>query len=70
MEVVKAGMSSLAEVLQRISTAAYQAAAAAAGESGNGTSDGAEGPGDGAGDGTGDGAAAEEETVEGEFKEV
>src|SRR5512132_2958862 len=35
MEVVKAGMSSLAEVLQRISTAAYQAAAAAAGDSGN-----------------------------------
>jgi molecular chaperone DnaK len=69
MEVVKAGMSSLAEVLQRISTAAYQAAAAAAGESGNGTSDGAEGPGDGA-DGAADGAPAEEETVEGEFKEV
>ena len=29
-----------------------------------------DGPGDGAGGGTGDGAAAEEETVEGEFKEV
>jgi len=71
MEVVKAGMSSLAEVLQRISTAAYQAAAAAAGDSGNGTADGAEGPAEGAGsEGAGDGAAAEEETVEGEFKEV
>src|SRR6476660_4158867 len=71
MEVVKAGMSSLAEVLQRISTAAYQAAAAAAGDSGNGTADGAEGPGEGAdSEGAGDGAAAEEETVEGEFKEV
>ena len=40
MEAVKAGMSSLAESLQRVSTAAYQAAASAAGESGNGTSDG------------------------------
>ena len=72
MEPVKAGMSSLAETLQRVSTAAYQAAASSAGDSGNGTSDG-----------TGDGAeaagrrgcrgrrgAAEEETVEGEFKEV
>ena len=70
MEVVKAGMSSLAEVLQRVSTAAYQAAASrpATEERVRRT-----GPADGsepAGDGAGDGAAAEEETVEGEFKEV
>ena len=72
-EPIKAGMSSLAEVLQRVSTAAYQAASAAgSGDSGNGTSDGgagddgtAGGPGD-----AGDTAGAEEETVEGEFKEV
>jgi molecular chaperone DnaK len=73
MEAVKAGMSSLAESLQRVSTAAYQAAASATGESGNGSSDGT---GDGGADGAGpDGAEgaegeAEEETVEGEFKEV
>ena len=73
MEAVKAGMSSLAESLQRVSTAAYQAAASAAGESGNGSSDGT---GDDSSDGAGsDGAEpaegeAEEETVEGEFKEV
>jgi molecular chaperone DnaK len=73
MEAVKAGMSSLAESLQRVSTAAYQAAASSAGDSGNGTSDGtgAEGA-DGAGpEGAEDAeGAAEEETVEGEFKEV
>ena len=70
MEVVKAGMSSLAEVLQRVSTAAYQAAAASApGSPATGPSDGT-GASGGAGDGAGDGAAAEEETVEGEFKEV
>src|SRR6187402_1062731 len=40
MEPVKAGMSSLAETLQRVSTAAYQAAASSAGDSGNGSSDG------------------------------
>ncbi|MEZ0241290.1 MAG: Hsp70 family protein, partial [Chloroflexota bacterium] len=70
LEVVKAGMSSLAEVLQRISTAAYQAAAAGAGESGNGTSEGTADGAEPEADGAGDGTAAEEETVEGEFKEV
>ena len=40
MDVVKSGMTSLAEVLQRVSTAAYQAAASAAGESDNGSSNG------------------------------
>ncbi len=72
MEAVKAGMSSLAESLQRVSTAAYQAAASAAGDSGNGTSDGTDDGADGAGPEGAEGAegAAEEETVEGEFKEV
>ncbi len=73
MELVRAGMTSLAEVLQRVSTAAYQAASAA-GDSGNGTSEGGAGESgesaDGAGEGADDGAAADEETVEGEFKEV
>ncbi len=74
MEPVKAGMSSLAETLQRVSTAAYQAAASSAGDSGNGTSDGTGDDADGSGAGA-EGAedaegAAEEETVEGEFKEV
>jgi molecular chaperone DnaK len=73
IEAVKTGMTSLAETLQRLSTAAYQAASAAGG------------PGDAAGDGAGDGTGAsgaagetgegagstsDEETVEGEFKEV
>jgi hypothetical protein len=63
-------MTSLAEVLQRVSTAAYQAASAA-GDSGNGTSEGGAGEsGDETGEGAGDGAPADEETVEGEFKEV
>src|SRR6186997_2307961 len=72
MEAVKAGMSSLAESLQRVSTAAYQAAASAAGESGNGSSDGTSDGTDGAGPDAAEGAEgeAEEETVEGEFKEV
>jgi molecular chaperone DnaK len=73
MEPVQAGMSSLAETLQRVSTAAYQAAASSAGESGgdstNGT--GADGAGPDGADGTGAAeGAADEETVEGEFKEV
>jgi molecular chaperone DnaK len=63
-DAVKAGMSSLAETLQRVSTAAYQASADDAGNGTNGSS-----PEDGTGaEGTGE--AAGEETVEGEFKEV
>ena len=77
MDIVKTGMTALAETLNRIGAAAYQAAAADAGD-GNGAG----------GDGTGeageagesadgeapeaaaDGAPAEDEAVEGEFKEV
>jgi molecular chaperone DnaK len=77
VEAVKSGMTSLAETLSRVSTAAYQAGASAADESANGASgdgsDGTDGTGDaGAGpDGATDGAeGAGEETVEGEFKEV
>src|SRR3954470_9160167 len=40
MDVVKSGMESLAEVLQRVSAAAYQAAASSAGDSDNGSSNG------------------------------
>jgi molecular chaperone DnaK len=79
IEPVRTGMTALAETLQRVSTAAYQASAAAGSASdgsGSGGEDGA-GP-DGAGpDGAGAGEAGEgageaegEETVEGEFKEV
>ena len=83
---VKTGMSSLAETLQRVSTAAYQAASAAGDASGDatdGTSDGTDGTGSAgagagsAGAGAGGSAGAEagagagaEEPVEGEFKEV
>src|SRR6187551_2855084 len=67
MDVVRSGMSSLAEVLQRVSTAAYQASG------GDGTNGSAEGPGgeDGAAGAAGGGTeGVGEETVEGEFKEV
>src|SRR5688572_21485379 len=67
IEAVKTGMTALAETLQRVSTAAYQAASA--GDSGNGSSDGTDAAG-GAGATEGEPAAADEETVEGEFKEV
>jgi molecular chaperone DnaK len=71
-EAVRTGMTSLAETLQRISTAAYQAAAA---ESPNGSDGSGEGEGE-AGEAPGEGEPAAEaegagdETVEGEFKEV
>jgi molecular chaperone DnaK len=70
VEAIRGGMTSLAEILQRVSTAAYQAAAASAGESSNGTdgSDGAAPEGE-AGQ-AGEAAPEGEETVEGEFKEV
>jgi molecular chaperone DnaK len=68
---VTSGATALAEVLSRISTAAYQAAQAEGSANGDGPS---AGPADG-GSST-DGSSAEEsagdagETVEGEFKEV
>jgi hypothetical protein len=75
VEAIRSGMTSLAEILNRVSTAAYQASAAEAGStngSGDGTGDGA-GPSAGDGEGAGEGATADadgEEAVEGEFKEV
>ena len=68
VEAVRNGMNSLAETLQRVSTAAYQAAASS---SDNGT-DGADGAGEEPGpegESTPEGEAGEE-PVEGEFKEV
>jgi molecular chaperone DnaK len=69
IDAVRSQMSSLSETLQRVSTAAYQAAgAASADESADGASaDGADGTGS---EGTDEAAAEGEETVEGEFKEV
>jgi molecular chaperone DnaK len=63
IEAVRTAMSALAETLQRVSTAAYQAASAAGESDGAG---GAEGP----EAGTEGEAPAGEETVEGEYKEV
>ncbi len=67
LDAVKRTAGELAEVLQRVGTAAYQAAASAPdGSSAGGPDDGST-----ASNGTGDAAAPEgEETVEGEFKEV
>jgi molecular chaperone DnaK len=81
---ITAGASALAETLQRVSTAAYQAAASEAGA--NGSSDGGDGAGSagaegaepegepaGARAGGGSGSSSDggsDDTVEGEFKEV
>jgi molecular chaperone DnaK len=61
-DVVKARATELAEVLQRVGAAAYAAAGAPG-------ADGAEGPDDGASE-PGAEPGADDETVEGEFKEV
>jgi molecular chaperone DnaK len=75
VELIRSGMTALAETLNRVSTAAYQASASEAGPT-NG-SDGEGGPGGSGGPGEGEGPTAEgeaspegEEAVEGEFKEV
>jgi molecular chaperone DnaK len=65
LDAVKTRASGLAEVLQRVSTAAYQAAAA---EAGSESGDAASTP--PADESSPPGAAEGEETVEGEFKEV
>jgi molecular chaperone DnaK len=78
MDAVRSRASALTSVLQRVATAAYQAAGPTGGPSGDGQP-GAEGePGAGAGEVEGEGAAAGagtggsggDETVEGEYKEV
>ncbi len=63
VDVVKTRATELAAVLERVGTAAY-AAAAAAGEPP------ADGTGEPSTDGAGEAAGTEDETVEGEFKEV
>jgi molecular chaperone DnaK len=79
VEAIRSMMGSLGETLQRISTAAYQAAAASGGDGSNGaggagdSAGGAGGAGDASGaegEPAGAGAGTGEETVEGEFKEV
>jgi molecular chaperone DnaK len=66
VEAIRSKMNELAASLQKVSTAAYQAAAPTGG--GNGT-DGAAPEGEPAGTAAG-GGSAEDEAVEGEFKEV
>jgi len=69
LEAIRARMSELAQSLQRVSTAAYQAAGSTPG--GDGQSAGAEPGGETTADGEAAGEGAEtEEAVEGEFKEV
>jgi hypothetical protein len=64
-------MTSLAEILQRVSTAAYQAASTGGPDGTDGTGEGASSNGYEAPEGAdGDAGAPEGETVEGEFKEV
>ncbi|OGO51883.1 MAG: molecular chaperone DnaK [Chloroflexi bacterium RBG_16_70_13] len=76
LDAVKSGAESLVETLSRVSTAAYQAAAAAEGGADSGFNpEGAEAFRSGSGEagddkGAGEGEGAGEETVEGEFKEV
>jgi molecular chaperone DnaK len=73
VDLVRTGMTALAETLNRVSTAAYQASASEAGPTnGSGAEDGAAGEdtGEGAEAGEGEAAAEGEEPVEGEYKEV
>ena len=69
LDAVQKATTELAEVLQRVGTAAYQASASAAGGPDDGASDNGQAA---SGDGTGpaEPEADGEETVEGEFKEV
>jgi molecular chaperone DnaK len=78
LEAVTAGATALAETLSRVSTAAYQAAASEGGSNGTGDGTGAgpageadgEGEPAGAGARSGGGSSSDDDTVEGEFKEV
>jgi molecular chaperone DnaK len=75
---VTAGATALAETLSRVSTAAYQAAASETGSNGTGDGTGAGPAGEadgevepaGAGARSGGGSSSDDDTVEGEFKEV
>jgi molecular chaperone DnaK len=80
LDAITSGASALAETLQRVSTAAYQAAAADGGANGSdgaggdaaGGAEGGEPEGEPAGarSGGSSGSAGDDDTVEGEFKEV
>ena len=74
MAAITAGATALAETLNRVSTAAYQASASEAGSDGTNGAGGEPGEGEGAGEAEPAPAPAAggagEETVEGEFKEV
>src|SRR3954470_23237650 len=82
MEAIAGGASALAETLQRVSTAAYQAAASEAEANGSGDGSTPGGEGEGAGEGAapegepagarsgGGSSSSDDDTVEGEFKEV
>jgi molecular chaperone DnaK len=76
MEAITTGATALSETLNRVSTAAYQAAASEAGSNGSsgedGSGDGASGEGEPAGAGAraGGSGSSDDDTVEGEFKEV
>jgi molecular chaperone DnaK len=67
LEAVKSRSSELAESLQRVGTAAYQASSAGGASDGTGPE---AGNGASSEDGTAEGSADAEEAVEGEFKEV
>ena len=72
MDPIQTGMTALVETLSRVSTSAYQAAAASEGFPDNGTApDGEEAPEEAPEAAAEEGETPEgEETVEGEFKEV
>ena len=69
IEAIRSRMSELAASLQKVSTAAYQAASPTGGD-GNGTGGGEGGAPEGEAADAGAGSSTEEEPVEGEFKEV
>jgi molecular chaperone DnaK len=71
VDAIRTGMTALAETLQRVSTAAYQASASEADQNGSGEGEGPAGEGGEPGDGAAASGEAEgEEAVEGEYKEV
>jgi molecular chaperone DnaK len=71
VELIRSGMTALAETLNRVSTAAYQASASEAGPTNGADGEGGPDSGDGAGAAdSGEATPEGEEAVEGEFKEV
>jgi molecular chaperone DnaK len=82
IDAINSGATALSETLNRVSTAAYQAASAEASANGSGDGTGAEGAAGGEGEAapegepagagarSGGGSSSDDDTVEGEFKEV